>query len=186
MPDMISLRTFALATRHGHTLQFEANTPRFVPDVVVADAMAAGCVPVNKDDAASFEDNRTIKAEFQGDIRRSVLLLVCKSLADENNSKHFNGGVPTREAVSERAGFDAGRAEIRDAWQTYVAAKNDGKTVDTHPQAQNVLRVVDARTKAELEALVAEFDVNIPNAKGLTVRELRSRLLSKFSGVVPG
>lgn len=183
MPDMKSLRTFTLATRHGHMVRFVANTTTFVPDAAVHDAMAAGCVPVNDEDAARIDDNQAIKVEFQGDLRRAVLLLVSRALANENDTKHFSGGIPTKKAVAERAGFDAGAAEIRDAWRAYLHMKKSGEPIDTHPEAMNVLRVVEASTLDELAKLAEEFDVAEDRRKGLSARELRRLLLAKFSGI---
>lgn len=185
MPDMISLRTFTLSTLHGHVVRFEANTPTFVPAVVVHDAMAAGCVPVNAEDTAKIEDDRAIKIEFQGDLRRSVLLLISKALAEENDTKNFSGGTPTRKAVSDRAGFDAGAAEIRDAWRAYMHARKEGNPLETHPEAMNVLRVVEATTLGELISMAEEFGVDEARTNGLTARELRRLLLAKFSGITP-
>ena len=46
MPVMKSLRAFRLAsTAGGHVIEVEANTPVFIPDAIVSEALAAGMTP---------------------------------------------------------------------------------------------------------------------------------------------
>ena len=187
MPEMISLRAFRLASTTGHVIEFEARTPRYVPEAAVPEAMAAGCVPA--DDAAIpfYDDLSRAKVEFQGDIRRSMIYLAVKMIAEANVTKEFDGGgTPKTAVISDRLGFEVSRKEVVDVYQQYLSAKADGREFALHPQAQNILRVIEAETKDELIALAEEFDVDGAKAKGLVVKDLRKLLLVKFSGIAVG
>lgn len=187
MPQMLSLRKFRLETTTGHVVLFEANTPRFVPDAAVPEAMKAGCVPAESADIPFYDDLSRAKVEFQGDIRKSMLYLAIRVIAERNDPKEFDGGgVPKHEVVSARLGFDVSRQEVLDVFQQYLQAKSEDREFGLHPQAQNILRVIEAETKAELVELAKEFGVEEKQAKGLSVRELRKFLLTKFNGIATG
>lgn len=187
MPAMISLRALRLATKTGHVIRFEANTPRAVPDSAVQEAMAAGCAPANPQDAPFLDDLSRTKVEFHGDLRRSTIFLALTSIAEKNNAKEFDGGgTPKVEVVSARLGYEVTRKEVNDLYQQFLSSKNVGQDFALHPQAQNIMRVIEADSKGELIELAIEFGVEEKKANGLTVRELRKLLLAKFSGVAAG
>jgi hypothetical protein len=183
MPKMLSLRSFRLATLTGHVVQFVANEPKDVPDAVVKYAMEAGCVPVNKEDVPYYDDTRKIDVEFQGDIRRSIIWLVIDAIATENDPKKFDGGgLPKHEVICDRLGYTVARDEIRTIYQLYLGAKQNNREFVLHPAAQNVRRVVDAESKAELLELAAEFGLEEAKIKALSSRDLRKTMLQKFGG----
>lgn len=184
MIEMISLRTFRLATTKGHIVRFEAKKPRMVPDEIAADAMAAGCVPTNDKDAPFIDDMTRANVEFQGDIRRSVVLLAIESIAKSNEPKNFGGGgVPRAKVLSERLGFDVTPTEVTALWQEYMGAKNSGTELAMHPQAQQVLSVLNAEDRETLLALATQFDVPADKLEGLSTRDARRFLLTKFHGL---
>jgi hypothetical protein len=45
MPYMLSIRDFALRSTAGLSVEFVANTPVYVPDALVPEAMEKGCIP---------------------------------------------------------------------------------------------------------------------------------------------
>lgn len=187
MPNMISLRNFRLASTTGHVIQFEARVARDVPDVLVPEAMAAGCVPTDETDIPFHEDLSRAKIEFQGDIRRSMLFLAVKLVAETNAAKDFDGGgVPKVKTISDRLGYEVSRKELIDIWQQYLTTKAEDREYALHPQAANILLVLEAETKDELIALAEEFGVDGAKAKGLMVKDLRKLLLVKFSGIAAG
>ena len=184
---MVSLRSFLLSTTKGHMVRFESNVPTEVPESILQEAMAAGCVPANKEDAPFVYDLTRSVVEFQGDARRSTIFLAVKSLAEENDSANFDGGsYPKQEVVADRLGYPVSSAEVRDIYQQYLSAKSSGEAFVLHPQAQNILRVIEATSKGELIELSEEFGVDVKRAKGMTVRDLRRLLLTKFSGNAAG
>lgn len=187
MPEMKSLRSFRLASTTGHVVLFEANTPCYVPDALVAEAMKYGCVPVNADDIPFYEDVEAAKVEFQGDARRSTIYLAIKAIVDANNIIEFDaGGVPKREAVSKRLGFEVARDEVRAIYQMFTAARADGREFGLHPEAANIMRVIEAESKMELVALADEFGIDAAKSKGLTNSDLRKLMLTKFHGIARG
>lgn len=187
MPEMISLRTFTLATKTGHTIRFEAKVPRNVPDIVVADAMQAGCVPTDEAAVPFYEDTKKAYVEFQGDVRRSMLYLAVKMIAERNKASDFDaGGVPKTAVVSNILGeMEIGRKEIVDIYQQFCTAKSEDREFALHPHAQNILRVLESESKDELILLADEFGIDGKRAKGLSMKDLRRMLLVKFNGVSP-
>ena len=184
MPEMISLRSFRLATLSGHVLQFEAKKPKYVPDEAVSDAMAAGCVMANEEDTPFYEDLSRAKVDFVGDVRKSMLYLAVEEMVKENDVKNFDaGGNPKTQAVSAMLGFEVARAELTDIYQQFQTIKSENGEYALHPAAPNILKVIQAQDRAELVELAAEFGVDKGKAKGLQVRDLRKLLLVKLSGV---
>lgn len=184
MPKMISLRSFRLETRFGHVLHFEAKKPKFVPDLAVSAAMAAGCVPADGEEAPFHDDLGRARVEFVGDVRKSMIYLAVKQIAEKNDAKQFDGGgTPKTAVVSDMLGFEINRKDLVEVYQTYLTDVKEGTEYQLHPVAPNVLRVIEADSKDELVALADEFGVDAAKAKGLSVKDLRKTLLVKLSGV---
>lgn len=187
MPEFISLRSFSLSSLTGHSAVFEAGVPKDIPAALVPDAMAAGCVPANEASIPFHDDASRAKVEFVGDVRRSMLYLAVKAVAEKNDSKEFDGGgVPKTAAVVSRLGFEVQRKEVTDIWQEYTEMKAEGLEFTLHAQAQNIAKVIDAGDKAELLELAEEFGLDEAKAKGLQVRDLRKQLLVKLGGISVG
>lgn len=187
MPEFISLRSFRLETTLGHIVQFERSVPKFIPEVVVPFAMAAGCVPVDSADIPFYDDKARTTVEFNGDIRRSLIYIAVKHCVTKNDSKDFDGsGVPKASVLTTRLGFEVGRKEAVDVFQQYTTLKNEGRDFDYDSKALNVMRVIEAEDRAELMEIAEEFGIEERTRKGLQVRELRKLLLTKLSGVAIG
>lgn len=187
MPDFISLRSFRLESTTGHVAIFEANKPRFIPDALVPAAMAAGCVPVNAADTPFYEDQSRAKVEFTGDIRKSMIFLAVKHIAEQNNVKDFDGGgTPKTAVVSGLIGYEVARKEVVDLFQQYLQLKSEGQEYAMHPQAHNIMKVIQAEDRDDLVSIAEEFGVPTDKAKGLQMRDLRKLLLVKLSGVAAG
>lgn len=183
MPEMKSLRKFRLASTTGHVLFFTPEAPTNVPPECVQEAMAAGCVPADPADAAAFDDSARARVDFTGALRSSMLHLVLSAIAKENDTRKFDaGGVPKVGVVESATGLTIGKAEIAAAWRSYLNANATGEEVALHASAGNVLRVLDAQTPQELVELGLEFGAEDADMRGLTVKELRRKLLSKLGG----
>lgn len=183
MPDMISLRSFRLASKSGHTLQFEANKPRFVPDAVTLEAMAAGCVRVDGEGQPVNDDTPRGNVALAGTIRQSVLYLFLKRTRKENKVANFDaGGVPKLDVINRATGLDVGGAERTDAWRRLLSDEANGEAPDLHPNAQIALDVIDAESKAELLLVAKENSVPEELVSGLAARDLRKLLLERFMG----
>lgn len=184
MPNMISLRTFRMASLSGHVVQFESNVPKFVHDDAVSEAMAQGCVPADSADAPFIEDTLRAKVEFQGDIRKAMIHIAIDLLVKKNDAKDFDGGaVPKVASVAARLGYEVSRQEVIDIYQQYMQGKSEGREVVLDAKAKNAMRVIEAEDKAELLELAEEFGVAKAKAKGLQIRDLRKLLLVKLTGV---
>lgn len=187
MPQMLSLRTFRLSSTTGHVVMFQAGTPIDVPDCLVSEAMAAGCVPTDQTTIPFYENLSRATVEFQGDARKSTIFLAIKSICEENDNKNFDaGGTPKSDVIGDRLGYTVARDEVRDIFQQYMTTKQDGAEFALHPQAQNIMRVIEATTKGELLELSKEFAIPEEKSKGLSVRDLRRLLLVTFNGTPAG
>lgn len=187
MPEFVSLRTFRLESTTGHVALFEAGKPRYIPDALVPAAMTAGCVPADQKDTPFYEDQTRAKVEFVGDIRKSMIFLAVKHVAEQNVIKDFDGsGTPKTSVVSGLIGYEVSRSEITDLYQQYLQLKSEGQEYAMHPQAHNIMKVIQAEDKAELVDIAEEFGVPADKSKGLQMRDLRKLLLVKLSGVAAG
>lgn len=187
MPLMKSLRKFRLASVTGHIVHFTPDEHVMVPPEAVQEAMAAGCVPIDADEAAKFDDNGRAKVDFAGELRKSILYLVLKSIAKENDTRKFDaGGVPKAGVIEGVTGLTIGKAEIAAVWRDYLTISSDGGDAALHPSAANVLRVLDAESPMELSELGKEFGVEDAEMQGMSMKELRRKLLSRLGGNAAG
>lgn len=183
MPEMISLRKFRLATLTGFVTIFEPNTPKFVPDNAVAAAMAEGCVPVDAADTPFHENLARTTVDFTGGVRASMLFLAIKDVVKGNKPKDFDGsGVPNVPALEHRLGFDVSRSEIAAIYKQFQQCEAEGTEYALAPNAPNIMRVIEASNRAELEELAEEFGFAKDKTKGLVVKDLRKLLLVSFDG----
>lgn len=187
MINMLSLRSFRLATTTGHVVHFKANTPTPVPDAAVQAAMNAGCVPVDKEDQPFIDDLNRVKIEFVGNMRKSLIFLAMDVLSRENSPKNFDGGGrPKTEVLTERLGFDVPAKERTAVWQDYMTAKNGGGEFQLHSEAEAAMECITATDLEELRTLAVTNGFTAEQTNGLSSRDLRTLLLSKFSGIAAG
>jgi hypothetical protein len=181
---MISLRNFRLETTMGHVIEVIGKEPTYIPPECVDEAAKRGMTYVDNADAAVYDDLSRAKSDVHGELRRSIIYLAIKSIAADNNAKDFTaGGIPKVPAVEQRLGFDVTQAEIRDVYQLYQSAITGNGEFALHPQSQNLLKVIEATTKDELDLLAVEFGIDGDKAEALNSRDLRRLLMTKFSGV---
>lgn len=184
---MKSLRSFRLTSTSGHAVQVTGNEPFPCPAALVQDAMAAGCVPVDPGDQPFIDDAGRAKVEFTGDIRKGIILLAIRAIVEENNTANFDGsGTPKLDVISNRLGYTVSAAEVRDLFQQYMELRNDGKDLPTDATTQNIMRVLEASTKAELVELGEEMGLKKESLKAQTVKDLRRTVLVHLSGVAAG
>ena len=180
MVIMESLRKFTLRTTKGHCIQFEARTPRLVPRAVVQDAMAVGCVPVNKEDTPFLEDESKAKVEYDKPLRRAVLFIALDALVKENETKNFDGGGnPKEEILEEMTGIVVQKKEIGRLMNEYRTCVATGSELPSHPEAEAVYCIVQAESKDELLQLAKAAGYPEDKAKGLVNKDLRRMLISK-------
>jgi hypothetical protein len=181
MIKMLSLRNYRLATTLGDVLLFEAGVPREVPPQCVQAAMAAGIAPVDAAGVILPDDSRRASVEFQGDARRSTIYLAIKAIVDDNKPEQFAGGVPKHDEVSKRLGYTVARDEVGTVYRQFTTAKAEGRDLELHPQAHNIMKVIEADSKDELIELAEEFGMD-PKIKGESSRNIRRAILLKFHG----
>lgn len=186
MPIMKSLRSFRLASTTGHVMQIKAGDNNVHPDLV-PEAMQAGLVPADAADAPVFEDLARAKVDFTGEVRKSMIFLAIKTLAEENDVQKFDGGgTPKASVVSDMLGLSVVKRELNDVYQLYLTAKASGEEYQLHPNAPNILRVLEAGSYAELFELGKEFGVTEKAMEGLSVKDTRRLVLVKLNGNAAG
>jgi hypothetical protein len=182
--EMVSLLDRRVTSLKGHIVLFKAKVPRLVPQEIVEECMAAGCAPTDLAEVKPQDDVSRARVEFTGDIRRSMLYLTVKMIAEENNVKNFDaGGYPKSAVVSNLLGFEINRDELVKVYQIYQNAKNTGEPVTLHASAADILRVLEADSKEELQAIAADIAPDmLARIEGKQVRDMRKILLLKFNG----
>lgn len=184
MPLMLSLRTFRLETTMGHIIEVKGKEPTYIPPECVDEAAKRGMTYVDNADANVYDDLSRSKADVHGELRKSILFLAVKSVAADNNAKDFTaGGLPKTAVIEGRVGFEVTAAEIRDVYQIYQSTATGNGDFALHPQSQNLMKVIEATTKDELDLLAVEFGIDGDKAEALSSRDLRRLLMTKFAGV---
>lgn len=182
MVEMISLRTFLLSTKTGHMVRFEAGVSKMVPTAVVAEAMEKGCVPTDQVQVPYFESLSRAKAEFSGDLRRSLILATMEVLVEDNNAKNFEGnGMPRLDVLGERIGFDVSKAERQSLYQELMGARKAGADLSLHPDTETVRLIVSASNRKELMSILPRTNIPPEQAKGLQIADLRKLLLGAYA-----
>lgn len=128
MPMMKLHRRFRLATTKGHAVQFEPDTPVYVPPPVVADAVAIGAVSVDETvDITPKDPPKRNTGPAEAADRERALINAFAKLVDANERRAFTaGGVPTTAAVEDLTGFEVSRKEINDAWAKRAELLSEG------------------------------------------------------------
>lgn len=119
MPFMKLRRNYRLATTKGHSIQFEANEPAWVPPACVADAVAIGAeatdateIDVTPQPAPSPNSGPADAASREQDIMGAINLLVAR-----NDREDFTGGgLPKLAAVVALIGYKTDKKELEAVW----------------------------------------------------------------------
>ena len=119
MPMMTLRRTFRLATTKGHSVQFVADTPIFVPSSIAAEAVAIGAIAVDGTDIDITPKGPPQRnagpaeaAEREAEILEAINLLVQRNARDDFTA----GGSPKARALSALLGYEAERREVDEVW----------------------------------------------------------------------
>lgn len=181
--DMImmeSLRSFTLQTTKGHAVRFTAREPRPVPKIIAQEAMAQGCVPINKEDTPFLDDMSKAKVEFDRNLRRAILFIALDAVCSENDTSKFAGsGVPKEEVIEEMTSISVQKKELGKLMDEYRNCKSTGSEMPTHPAANEVYAIVQAENKDDLLELAKEAGYPVDKAAGLVSKDLRRMLIAK-------
>lgn len=183
MVIMHSLRSLDVSNTSGHSCHFDAKTPRLVPRALVATAMERGCAPFRAEDVKIVEDLEAVTHQnFAPSLKRALLFRVLDSIAKTNNMADFAAsGVPKKDLVTERLGFDMTVRDLQRAWQEYLSLKNSGDdALPTHDSADAAYKIVNAEDRDELLLIGMELGYEESKLDGLGNRELRALLLGRY------
>ena len=187
---MISLKTMEVISTLGHSVRF-VGSPKGLAEphitnvhpAIVQECLAKGAMVVDSGDQPFIDENAKIKAAFApGELRTSIVFLVMQRMKEQNNAKLFtSGGIPKAEVVSQMLGFDVTDKEMKTLWQQFQSAVNGDKELDVDPRAKLALDVMDAANVDELKMVASEMNVPTDETDGLTTKDLKQLLLSKFA-----
>lgn len=118
MPMMTLHRRYRLATIKGHAVQFEPDTPVYVPPAIVPEAVAVGARMVEgQADVVPQDPPKRNSGPEDAVAREKVIIDAFTMIVAANDRKAFTaGGVPTVAAVEDLVGFDVDRREVNAAW----------------------------------------------------------------------
>jgi len=163
MPNMICARNYTLATTSGHTVRFTANTPTFVPDVCVPDALKVNIIFAERDASSVLNDKADAEAgkhlakfTLTGDYRMCAILAVMDEVVKRNDSSEFTGGGRPKVGVlrQELNLPSLSEGEVSKMWDVYRDNVNTGNELPTVPfltellAAQRITAMVDAELYA--------------------------------------
>lgn len=119
MPMMKLHRSYRLATLKGHSIQFAAGVPTFVPPSVVADAIAIGAeaadgeaYDVTPQPPPAANNGPSDAAKREQDIMAAINTITVRNDRDEFNA----GGVPKPAAVAAVVGYKVDKREVTEVW----------------------------------------------------------------------
>lgn len=107
MPEMISLRDFALRSTQGLSVSFERNTPTHVPPALVQEALDAGCALVD-------EKDRPAPVEPEADAERAAQILTALGELQPESK-------PKLDEIESIVGFRPSAAELTAQWAVFKA-----------------------------------------------------------------
>lgn len=123
-PILTLNRDYVLVTTKGHVIAFKKDEPIDVPQAVVADALAVGAMPADKEAVKVLEDAKEEKAPLTLEEREEAILKVIPGMLEANVRESFTAaGTPHAKAVSELVGFKTSAKEVSAVWDKYNATK---------------------------------------------------------------
>lgn len=116
---MISKKDLSIGSTTGVAIAFTKNEPRYVPECVRAEAIIAGCLPVNMgedDDEELTKNDPVVTAESTPEdataLRDGILQNAIRELIARNDESKFKADkTPRVDAVREVSGLDDITAE---------------------------------------------------------------------------
>lgn len=117
MPKYRLNRNLVLRSKYGRSVKFEKGVETYIPDFMVAEAVALGAENCDKDAPAV-----TPKKEqtFTFEQRRDAVYEVFKQLVEKNDAKDFTAsGQPNLKSMNKHLDFALERAELDDFWKSY-------------------------------------------------------------------
>lgn len=119
MPLMKLRRKFRLATTKGHSVLFEPDTPVFVPNSIVPEAVAVGAelaeegeLDVTPKEPPAPNTGPADASSREGDILKALNALVARNDRDD----FTGGGLPKIYAVSGLVGYKVEKRELEAVW----------------------------------------------------------------------
>lgn len=187
--EILSLRTFTLNSTKGHCVQIVAKVPTKIPRLLIPEAVAAGCILTDAKEGEDAFDGAEggIKVGYAQDVRKSLLYIATRRIVEANDPDDFDGGGnPSVEALKAIVGFTVTKKEAQSIYRAYIEYGQQNLEYGLHEDAEKILTVTGASTKAELMELAVEYDIDVEALKGKSITDMRKFMLTKLSAIVAG
>lgn len=135
-PDcmMISLRDVRVASTLGHCLWFKANEPQLVPNGMVNDAAAVGCVPVDAKEYEAYRMKLSSAAEAHEELKETLIAAI-DSMVKRNTIADFTPtGHPKIPALATEAKVDV--SQVTEQLRDHVFAEWRARNRNAREQKQ--------------------------------------------------
>jgi len=119
-------RRYLFIATSGHSIQFEKNTPVYVPPVLHKAVQAFGAIPVDEGVESVLDEEAVKKEEVPMEERNRQLIDAFKALQERNGRGDFTGqGIPALPALKKIiTDFDPDKKEVEALWHLYIEDQN--------------------------------------------------------------
>lgn len=177
---MVCPRDFTLRTKNGgHVIKFEAGKETDVPEEAYHEAISKNIVPVQRkdDEGPAFT---LISNEITGTLRDALIIRGIDELVKRNNTEDFTGGgMPKAAALTNHLGFQIANPETKRYWDLYKDYTSQNMDLPVHPRMELVMELQPLTSRRQLEEFAADYNINVPRAKGKNVKELKAILMNQ-------
>jgi hypothetical protein len=120
MTEVVSNRTYTLATTKGHVVRFYKGIPKNVPNVILEDCMSVGILPTDDNDVPNAEErNPLLPHAAVGSERVRQIREVVEALIERNQRGDFAAsGLPSLVVLNEALGYKIEQSELGKVWHT--------------------------------------------------------------------
>jgi len=126
MPYFTLNRNYALSTTKGHSVNFKKGEKTWVPQAIIAEALACGAIPTEPLNVLPPEENAP--PTLSDKERKEKVFAVFEKLVLRAGRGDFSAnGQPRANKVAELLGFELTTAEQESMWREYFAAKGEDK-----------------------------------------------------------
>lgn len=179
MPMMSCPRHYTLRTTTGHSIKFEPNKPKFVPDSIVSEALRVNILPVEGlPEDAEMAAGGVVKLTINGELRSALALHAIDVLVRENDTSTFDGGGrPKVGPLNDMTGLTLTAKEREEYWQQYRQVKANGEELPTHKSRDMVLEVQAISSPRDVKEYAEALGVKSEALEGHSLRVQKQILI---------
>jgi len=186
MTEVVSNRNYTLATTKGHVVRFYKGIAKFIPNVILEDAVAVGIVPTDEKDLPNAEErNPLLPHAAVGAERVRQIREVVEALVERNQRGDFAAsGLPSIAVVGDALGYKIEQSELGKVWHTIRQERAESRILDQDEMAfqagpvkpEDASELAVALGDAIASVMTDGNDDDFTAAGAPTVRSLENRL----------